>query len=64
MTGGAKKFDRYLLPIFPALNIVAAWGIATALVAWGERGMRRRAGDPSARRSRRPRRHRPRRPPP
>ncbi|MBK6767754.1 MAG: glycosyltransferase family 39 protein [Ardenticatenales bacterium] len=45
MTGGAKKFDRYLLPIFPALNIVAGWGIATALVAWGERGMRRKQAD-------------------
>jgi len=26
MTIGAKKFDRYILPIFPALNIVAAAG--------------------------------------
>jgi|GEM_PF-1145708 len=45
MTGGAKKFDRYLLPVFPALNIIAGWGIATALVAWGERGMRRKQAD-------------------
>lgn len=42
MTGGAKKFDRYLLPVFPALDIVAAWGLATALGGWGGRG--RRAG--------------------
>jgi len=27
MTVGAKKFDRYILPIFPALNIVAAAGL-------------------------------------
>jgi hypothetical protein len=27
MTLGAKKFDRYLLPIFPALDIVAAFGL-------------------------------------
>jgi hypothetical protein len=27
MTVGAKKFDRYLLPVFPALDIVAAAGL-------------------------------------
>jgi hypothetical protein len=33
MTFGAKKFDRYLLPIFPALGVLAAMGVMTAL-AW------------------------------
>jgi len=28
---GAKKFDRYLLPIFPVLDILAAWGWLNAL---------------------------------
>jgi hypothetical protein len=28
---GDKKFDRYLLPIFPALDILAAWGWIYAL---------------------------------
>ena len=27
MTLGAKKFDRYMLPSIPALDIVAAWGL-------------------------------------
>lgn len=27
MTTGAKKFDRYLLPVFPALDIIAAAGL-------------------------------------
>ena len=34
---GAKKFDRYLLPIFPALDMLAAWGWVAALewtAAW------------------------------
>ncbi|MEM6528562.1 MAG: hypothetical protein AAF653_09720, partial [Chloroflexota bacterium] len=26
MTTGAKKFDRYILPVFPALHLVAAFG--------------------------------------
>jgi hypothetical protein len=30
MTLGAKKFDRYVLPIFPALGVLAALGIAAA----------------------------------
>jgi len=30
MTMGAKKFDRYLLPIFPSLDIIAAAGLS-----WG-----------------------------
>ncbi|HYU17150.1 MAG TPA: glycosyltransferase family 39 protein [Chloroflexota bacterium] len=32
MTLGAKKFDRYLLPIFPALGVIAALGLWTAIV--------------------------------
>jgi 4-amino-4-deoxy-L-arabinose transferase-like glycosyltransferase len=28
MTLGAKKFDRYMLPVIVALDIVAAWGLA------------------------------------
>src|SRR5262249_4176328 len=31
MTLGAKKFDRYLLPDFPALGVLAALGLAAAL---------------------------------
>ncbi len=31
MTFGAKKFDRYLLPIFPALGVLAALGLAAGL---------------------------------
>lgn len=31
MSLGDKKFDRYLLPVFPALNILAAWGWICAL---------------------------------
>jgi hypothetical protein len=34
MTLGAKKFDRYLLPAFPALAVIATLGWA-ALVKWG-----------------------------
>jgi hypothetical protein len=34
MTLGAKKFDRYLLPAFPALDIVAALGWLAALRFW------------------------------
>jgi hypothetical protein len=37
MTIGAKKFDRYLLPAFPALDVLAALG----WVAVGHWGMRR-----------------------
>jgi hypothetical protein len=33
MTLGAKKFDRYLLPAFPALGVLAAIGLASAM-AW------------------------------
>ena len=29
MTLAAKKFDRYLLPVYPLLGLVAAWGIIT-----------------------------------
>ena len=39
MTVGAKKFDRYLLPAFPALDIIAALGWCAlgkwALARWG-----------------------------
>lgn len=45
MSLGTKKFDRYLLPIFPALNIVAAGGfsyathvVADSLLRWRLRG--------------------------
>lgn len=31
LTLGAKKFDRYLLPIFPAVDLLAAWGWVSAL---------------------------------
>src|SRR5206468_3746738 len=31
MTLGAKKFDRYLLPDFPALGVLAAIGLAAGL---------------------------------
>lgn len=31
LTVGAKKFDRYLLPAFPVLDLVAAWGIVAGL---------------------------------
>jgi hypothetical protein len=37
MTIGAKKFDRYLLPVFPSLDFAAAMGwsaLAAALVTW------------------------------
>jgi 4-amino-4-deoxy-L-arabinose transferase-like glycosyltransferase len=35
MSLGAKKFDRYLLPVFPALDIVAAVGLLWVVeVAW------------------------------
>jgi hypothetical protein len=33
MNVGAKKFDRYILPIFPALNIVAAFGMLWIVTA-------------------------------
>jgi hypothetical protein len=42
---GAKKFDRYLLPVFPALDIVAAYGlleIASAVRKRTDRGDRDR----------------------
>jgi hypothetical protein len=31
MTLGAKKFDRYLLPVFAPLNLLAGWGWVTIL---------------------------------
>lgn len=39
MTLGAKKFDRYLLPVFPALDIIAAVGLSRGL-EWATRGRR------------------------
>ncbi len=30
MSMGAKKFDRYLLPVYPALDLVAGWGWVAA----------------------------------
>jgi hypothetical protein len=33
MTLGAKKFDRYLLPLFPALGVLAAAGISQSLMS-------------------------------
>lgn len=37
MTLGAKKFDRYLLPAFPAVDLVAGWGLAAGLGALAAR---------------------------
>jgi hypothetical protein len=38
ITLGAKKFDRYMLPLFPALDLVAALGwVAAARWLWGRR---------------------------
>jgi 4-amino-4-deoxy-L-arabinose transferase-like glycosyltransferase len=39
MTLGAKKFDRYLLPVFPLVDLIGAIGLAA-----GIRWMRRRRG--------------------
>ncbi|MCC6179054.1 MAG: glycosyltransferase family 39 protein [Chloroflexi bacterium] len=36
MTLGPKKFDRYLLPIFPALGVLAALGLGVLLGGAGE----------------------------
>lgn len=44
MSIGSKKFDRYLLPVFPALNIIAASGWV-AIVQWRGRGV----GEPHSR---------------
>ncbi|MDP8922329.1 MAG: glycosyltransferase family 39 protein [Chloroflexota bacterium] len=43
MTLGAKKFDRYVLPIFPALGVLAGLGLAL-----GAAGLGRRLGERSA----------------
>jgi hypothetical protein len=37
MTAGAKKFDRYLLPAFPAMDVLAAAGWVMALTWFRER---------------------------
>lgn len=37
VSGGAKKFDRYLLPIWPALEIIAALGLVAGVQALGLR---------------------------
>ena len=42
MSLSPKKFDRYLLPAFPAVDILAAWGWLTA-VRWISAAWRRRA---------------------
>ncbi len=43
MNLGAKKFDRYLLPVYPALDLVAGMGFF-AVVGWvGQRWQRRTA---------------------
>ena len=40
MTLGEKKFDRYLLPVFPFVQVFAGYGIL-ALVEWAMRRIRR-----------------------
>ena len=37
MTLGAKKFDRYLLPAFPLLDLAAAVGLSMFATAWAAR---------------------------
>jgi 4-amino-4-deoxy-L-arabinose transferase-like glycosyltransferase len=37
MTVGAKKFDRYLLPIYPALGVLAAVGLGS--LTWSVKGV-------------------------
>ncbi|RIK41685.1 MAG: hypothetical protein DCC55_11185 [Chloroflexi bacterium] len=44
MTFGSKKFDRYLLPIFPALNIIAVLGWVAA-IKWGMQNRTVNVGD-------------------
>ena len=50
MTLGAKKFDRYLLPIFPLVDLLAAWGLVRLgqrlgqLVRWSPDRIRRPPG--------------------
>jgi 4-amino-4-deoxy-L-arabinose transferase-like glycosyltransferase len=43
MNLGAKKFDRYILPIYPAIDILAAVGWCSVL-KWGIRRMREAVG--------------------
>ncbi|MBX3071074.1 MAG: glycosyltransferase family 39 protein [Thermomicrobiales bacterium] len=38
MSFAAKKFDRYLLPVYPLAALLAAWGIITAAQRIGRRG--------------------------
>lgn len=48
MTTGGKKFDRYLLPAFPALALVAGWGWAgavSAFLGWRARRAGRASGE-------------------
>lgn len=40
MSLSPKKFDRYLLPVFPMIDLLAAWGWVTA-VRWAARARRR-----------------------
>ena len=44
LTLGAKRLDRYLLPIFPAVDLLAAWGWMRALHRVAERMRQRQAG--------------------
>ena len=46
LTAGAKKFDRYLLPVFPLLAIVAAIGLTATLDILIARGHSRVLGVP------------------
>ncbi len=48
---GGKKFDRYLLPIFPVVDLLAAWGWVTAL-GWVSQRLRGRQSSSNARRLR------------
>jgi len=43
MNFGSTKFDRFLLPIFPSIDILAAVGWCSVL-GWGVRGMRQATG--------------------
>jgi hypothetical protein len=49
MTFGSKKWARYILPAFAALDIVAAWGLVQLANAVGRRGsLRQRTWIPAA----------------
>jgi len=46
MSLGAKKFDRYLLPVYPALDLLAGIGWAAVLSGLKSRALSVRAGGP------------------